>query len=96
LDLKKAKTMTEKEGTVTEKKKKTHLAFWAVVTAVLALSLGFFAYAQHRIAKEQERQDLIADEFVYVVDQETGRTRLVPRHADWKERIQEINTRYGR
>ena len=88
--------MTEKTGTVAEKKKKTHFAFWVVVTAVLALSLGFFAYAQHRIAKEQERQDLIAEEFVYVVDQETGRKQLVPRHADWKERIKEINTRYGK
>jgi len=80
----------------TTARKPSHLKFWILVAAILICTLGVFEYGHYRIAREQQRQDLIADEFVYKVDQETGVRRLVPRHADWKERIEKINARYGK
>ena len=72
-------------------KKKSRRTFWFVVVVVVLGCCGAFLYARHRIAKEQERQDLITDQFVYDDDEETGVKRLVPRHEDWQERIKQIN-----
>lgn len=77
-------------------KRKTDRRFWIVVGTILLLSASAFGYARYRIAREQKRQDLITDQFVYIVDEDTGRKRLVPRHPDWEERIERINSRYGK
>ena len=70
--------------------------FWIAALAVFLLSLGAYGYTRYHIAREQERQDLITDQFVYVVDEGTGKKRLVPRHEDWETRIDRINARYGK
>ena len=75
--------------------RKNRSTFWIAVGVIFLISIVGFGYAQYHFAREQERQDLIADQFVYVVDEKTGQERLVPRHADWKQRIAEINARYG-
>lgn len=76
--------------------KKADRMFWIVVGTILLVAVSAYQYARYRIAQEQQRQDLIAEQFIYVQDESKGSPRLVPKDNTWKENIEQINARYGK